>query len=152
MLYFAYGSNMSRAVMAKFAPGAVPVGAAVLHGHRFVISGDGYASVAQQQGERVHGVLWRLSPRDRATLDAWEGVAQGLYRVATLPVHCAGQSRHALVYIAANSRIGRPKPGYMDVVLEAAREWRLPPSYVASLRQWCPRPASGASAQKVWRF
>ncbi len=151
MLYFAYGSNMSRAVMAKFAPGARPVGAAVLHGHRFIISADGYASVAPQQGERVHGVLWRLSPRDRATLDAWEGIAQGLYRVATLPVHCAGQSRRALVYIAATGRIGKPKLGYMDVVLAAAREWQLPSSYVERLRQWCPRPTS-SGVQKEWRF
>ena len=75
MLHFAYGSNMHRAVMRTHAPHAEPVGAAALADFRFVITADGYASVAPKRGATVHGVLWRLTSRDRVTLDAWEGIA-----------------------------------------------------------------------------
>ena len=77
-----------------------PVGVAVLADFRFVITADGYASVVARRGETVHGVLWRLTPRDRVTLDAWESIAAGRYRAATLPVGSAGCRRPALVYLA----------------------------------------------------
>ena len=150
MLHFAYGSNMSGAVMRAHAPGAVPLGAATLANHRFVITADGYASVEPRRVEAVHGVLWRLTPRDRARLDAWENIAVGLYRAATLPVMHAGRRRMALVYIARPRRAGRPRAGYMEIVIAAAREWDLPHAYVASLSHWL-RPL-GAGPRNLREF
>ena len=46
MLHFAYGANMHRDVMRRHAPTAQPIGAAALADHRFIITADGYASVA----------------------------------------------------------------------------------------------------------
>src|SRR4029079_5135141 len=68
-LHFAYGANMRRAVMPKYAPGARALGVAELADHRFVITADGYASVEPRRAESVHGVLWRITPRDRGMLD-----------------------------------------------------------------------------------
>jgi hypothetical protein len=152
MLHFAYGSNMSRAVMRKHAPQAEPVGVALLTNYRFLITADGYASVARKRTEIVHGVLWRLTPRDRATLDAWENVAGGLYRAATLPVQHAGSRRLALTYLARPGAIGRSKAGYMELVIAAALEWQLPPDYIASLRQWLPTRERGAGLRKLEDF
>ena len=119
MLYFAYGSNMHCAVMRKHAPRAQAIGVAILAGHRFVITADGYGSVAPAAGENVHGLVWRLTPPDRMTLDAWENVAGGLYRAETLPVEQSGRPSPALVYIARDCPIGRPRLGYMEVVIGA---------------------------------
>jgi len=44
--HFAYGSNMSRAVMRRHAAGAEPVGVATLANYRFLITTHGHASVA----------------------------------------------------------------------------------------------------------
>ena len=143
MLHFAYGSNMSRAVMRAHAPGAVPLGVAALADHRFVITADGYASVEPARGRLVHGVLWQLTLRDRATLDSWEKIAAGLYRAKVLPVQQAGRRRIALIYIARPQRAGRPRAGYMEIVLAAAREWELPPAYIASLNRWLRPFGSG---------
>ena len=88
-LHFAYGANMSRAIVRRHAAGARAVGAAELPGHRFVITADGYASVESAPAQSVHGVLWRITPRDRVTLDAWENLDGGLYRAEMLPVRCA---------------------------------------------------------------
>lgn len=138
MLHFAYGSNMSAAVMRRHAPGARPLGAAALANYRFVITADGYASVEPKRGGAVHGLLWQLAPRDRIMLDLWEGVAGGFYRAETLPVRQAGRLRPALVYRARPRRAGRPRAGYMELVIAAARAARLPADYIAALQRWLP--------------
>ena len=149
MLHFAYGSNMHRAVMRTHARHAEPVGIAALADFRFVITADGYASVAPWRGDTVYGVLWRLTPRDRITLDLWEGIAAERYRAAELPVGCAGGRRPALVYIARALPRGRTKAGYMELVIAAAQEWRLPADYISSLQQWLPRrPSAGAGDER----
>lgn len=152
MLHFAYGSNMHRAIMRKHAPAAEPVGVATLANYRFVITADGYASVAPAQGQSVYGMVWRLTPRDRVTLDAWENVAGGLYRAATLPVHQAGQHIPALVYIARDRPTGQPRAGYMEVVADAARALELPADYIASLEEWLPRGPPSVRPSKLGDF
>jgi len=151
ILHFAYGSNMNHAVMHKHAPDAEPAGVAALKNYRFVITADGYASVEQRHATAVYGVLWRLSPRDRVTLDAWENIARGLYRAETLPVQQAGRRRTALIYIARPRHTGRAKASYMELVIAAALEWQLPPAYIASLRHWLRRPA-GVGPRKLGEF
>jgi hypothetical protein len=89
--------------------------------------------------------LWRIGPRDRVTLDAWENLGGGLYRAQTLPVRCAGRRVPALVYLARPSGQGRPKPGYVELVIAAAHEWRLPHAYIGTLERWsAPRPFGSA--------
>lgn len=144
ILHFAYGSNMSRAVMRRHAPDARPIGAAALANHRFTITADGYASVEPMRAATVYGVLWRLTPRDRVTLDAWENIAAGSYRAENLPVHHAGRRRMAVVYVARRRRAGRPKAGYMELVIAAARERELPPTYIMSLQRWLGSVGVGA--------
>ena len=79
MLHFAYGSNMSRALMAARCKGAQALGLATLPGWRFMINAEGFGSIARSPGDRVHGVLWRLTPRDLAAINAYESVDSGLY-------------------------------------------------------------------------
>lgn len=149
MLHFAYGANMHRDIMRRHAPAATPIGAATLADHRFVITADGYASVVPARTHLVHGVLWRITPRDRVTLDAWENVAGKLYRAAMLPIRQAGEMRLALVYFARPSRVGRPKASYMELVIAAARAWQLPDDYIASLQPWLPRRPAGTGPRKL---
>jgi cation transport regulator ChaC len=138
MLHFAYGSNMSRALMRAHCPHAQPIGRAVLDGWRFLVTTSGYASIAPARGRRVHGVLWRLTPRDRAALNAYESVDTGLYHTRRLPVRANGRRVSALVYVGRSCMAGTPKPGYLDLVLDAARAWTLPADYVADLARWSP--------------
>ena len=152
MLHFAYGSNMYRALMRKHAPMAVPLGVAWLADYRFVITADGYASVAPAKARSVYGGLWRLTPRDRVTLDAWENIAGGLYRAEMLPVHASGRLQTALVYVARQRPHGRPKAGYMEIVIKAAREWKMPADYIASLQEWLPERSLGAGRRKLGEF
>jgi gamma-glutamylcyclotransferase (GGCT)/AIG2-like uncharacterized protein YtfP len=133
VLHFAYGSNMDVGTMRRRCPGARLEGRAVLPGYRFMIMRDGYATVVPASGGRVHGVLWRLTPRDLAALNAYEGLDRGLYRAVPLPVVAERQRRAALVFVATSRVRGRPRSGYMELVMAAARDAALPPDYVRSL-------------------
>src|SRR5262249_37306266 len=79
MLHFAYGSNMSRALMGARCPRAEALGTGTLAGWRFVINPEGFGSIAPRQGSLVHGVLWRLTVRDLVAINAYESVDTGFY-------------------------------------------------------------------------
>jgi len=138
-LHFAYGSNMDRAGMAARCPGARAVGLATLEGWRFLINQDGYATITRSAGALVHGVLWRLTARDRAALDAYESLSSGLYMVRTLPVRAGAGRVPALVYLGRSRVPGRALPGYLETVLKAARDWDLPEPYIRSIVRGVPR-------------
>jgi AIG2-like family len=152
MLHFAYASNMDRAVMRRHAPSAEPIGVAWLPHHRFIVTVDGYASVLPVRAQNVYGVLWRLAPRDRVGLDRWEGVACGQYRAEMLHVQGKSGRRPALVYVALPRRAGRPRPGYMELVLAAAAAWSLPTGYITALREWLPAQPLGAGLRSLKEF
>jgi cation transport regulator ChaC len=142
-LHFAYGSNMSRALMGSRCPGARALGIATLSGWRFVINPEGFGSIAVQAGGRVLGVVWRLGARDLVAINAYESVATGLYRRRQLPVQWCSQQRadrqrttSALVYIASRQGEGIPRPGYIALVADAARDWKLPEPYIRTLTRW----------------
>lgn len=145
-LHFAYGSNMSRPLMQRRCAGAKALGPAQLVGWRFVITTDGYASVVLAPGKVVHGVLWRVTPRDRAALNAYESLATGLYRRRMLPVTYEGRRVSALVYVGRAAPPGRPRPGYGAIVVKAARDWALPESYTLSLARLASARWRGARA------
>lgn len=131
--YFAYGSNMDRAAMAARCPGASALGVATLRGFRFLIGIEGWASVERAPGGIVHGVVWRIGPRDLAALHAYELLYKGLYDLRTVPVRQAECSRAALTYTLRRRGRGLPKPGYLASIVNAARDWNLPDRYVAEL-------------------
>lgn len=136
MYYFAYGSNMGRAAMRNRCPGARAVGSAALERYRFFIGTDGWGSVEPRPGNSVHGVLWRLTPRDIAALHAYELLHKGLYEVHHLPVRSGPRRLPAMVYLLRRRAAGRPRPGYVEMIAAAAREWQLPDDYIRSVERW----------------
>lgn len=122
--------------MRRRCPGARVEGRASLPGYRFVIMRSGFASVAPALGSCVQGLLWRVTPRDMAALNAYENVDGGLYRAVTMAVVMHRRHRTALVYIGCDRAWGRPRPGYLDIVIEAARDAGFPPRYLRGLTRW----------------
>jgi gamma-glutamylcyclotransferase (GGCT)/AIG2-like uncharacterized protein YtfP len=139
-LYFAYGSNMDRDAMATRCPGSKAVGLGRLPRHRFLITTDGYASVVRDPRRTVHGVVWDLALSDIPALDRYESLSTGLYTKIGQPVVMDGGAKRALVYIGRSTRPGKPKPGYLEGVLAAARGWNLPKDYLYELEHGEPAP------------
>ncbi len=139
--YFAYGSNMAPKAMARRCPGARILGKAVLAQHRFLVIRGGHGTVRPKAGASVHGVLWRIGPRDLAALDRYEEVARGLYRRERRRVAFGGRNIRALVYVAAPTARGRPRAAYIDAILATARGLGFPAAYVAALSAIARRSA-----------
>ena len=135
-LYFAYGSNMHRAAMQARCPGARAVGPARLEGYEFFIGVDGWGSVRRAPGQTVHGVLWRLTPRDMAALHAYELLHKEIYLLRHLPVRAGSRTALAMVYLLRRPGAGRPKPGYAELCAAAARSWGLPERHVRVIARW----------------
>ena len=147
--YFAYGANMSMAAMRLRCPDAQAQGPAALVGFRFFVGREGWGSVRPSPGGIVHGVLWELSLRDLAVLNAYELRDKGLYDLRRMPVLRAGRRVPALVYILRAQIPGRPRPGYIEAIAAAARGWRLPERYIRGVERWSPSGFAGAAAVDV---
>ena len=146
-LYFAYGSNMDVNSMAERCPRSKALGPARLARHRFFIMESGWASVCADPRRDVHGVLWDLALSDVHVLDAYEDIRSGLYKKIMQPVlRGGGASARALVYVGGSVKSGPAQPGYMEQVLEAARNWSLPDHYLRDLQAFIPAMPRGSAA------
>jgi phage replication-related protein YjqB (UPF0714/DUF867 family) len=136
-MYFAYGSNLCVAQMARRCPDATNPRPAMLADHDWLINQRGVATVEPFAGTQVHGVVWQLSDRDLATLDSAEGVPVR-YRRDRLTVHTDDGPTQAWVYIDHRVDAGAPRPGYLERIIDAAIHHGLPYRWVEFLRRWDP--------------
>ena len=97
--YFAYGSNMNLDQMAYRCPAASVVEPVHLEGYRLTFcgrgKGSGVATILPEEGSRVEGVLWKITPECEKSLDFYEGYPH-LY--GKEPVLVQGQ-RFLLIFI-----------------------------------------------------
>lgn len=122
--------------MRLICPGAEPCGVACLPDHALLVNTDGFATPLPSSGREVWGMVWRLTEKDLHRLDVREGVGDGLFQRACLPVYTLdGASIEAWLHISANTTPGRPWPGYLNRICSAAGEWGLPASYLDMLQQ-----------------
>jgi phage replication-related protein YjqB (UPF0714/DUF867 family) len=135
--YFAYGSNLCAQQMARRCPGAADPRPAMLADHDWLINERGVATVEPFDGSQVHGVLWRLTDHDLATLDSAEGVPVR-YRRDRLTVHTDDGPAEAWVYIDHRVEPGPPRPGYLERIIDGARHHGLPQRWVEFLKRWDP--------------
>ena len=131
--YFAYGSNMASAGMEERCAAPAILGVATVPGYRFRIAKQGFGTMVPDPGSVVHGLVWSLTEDDLTALDRYEGVPEGHYARTTIAVPFGGYRLEAQVYFAADSAPGRPQPGYLETIIQAARGLGLPPEYIADL-------------------
>lgn len=93
--YFAYGANTNLDSMARRCPAAVSMGSAALFDWRLRFAY--HADVVPVLGQRVSGVLWRLTDQCLASLDQFEGYPD-YYERTTVPVVHHNTVYHSLVY------------------------------------------------------
>ena len=133
--YFSYGSNMASAGMRERCASPAVLGVATVPDHQFRIAERGYATMVPEPGSAVYGLLWSLTEEDLAALDEYEGVPAGDYVRRTIPVSFQGRELEAQVYLAADPTPGKPRPGYLETILQAAGDLGLPPDYIARLER-----------------
>ncbi|KAI9801432.1 MAG: hypothetical protein M1825_003412 [Sarcosagium campestre] len=112
-VYFAYGSNLWLAQMARRCPESKPQNVAYLRDWNWIINERHYANVIPSKGDIVYGLTYLISPEDEKSLDGFEGVPIA-YSKVTIAVDEEtsdnGQRRvEALVYVDYN-RTGTDVP------------------------------------------
>jgi hypothetical protein len=129
-LYFAYGRNMHVEIMAERCPAARMAGLATLPGYRLLINTRGVSTVVPDSGHTVYGVLWYLTDACEATLDVFEGIANGHYtKEEAQPLVAGDPVGTTLIYEATGTEVGPPKAGYLEALEEAAAHHDFPAAY-----------------------
>ena len=119
-IYLAYGSNLNLEQMGRRCPTAKTLGTTELHGYDLKFRGDdGNAVATIEPGEgSVPTLLWKLTPRDEAALDYYEGWPR-LYRKEKLDVTLGDKTVTAMVYVMNDGfELGEPSPRYLDTIAE----------------------------------
>lgn len=136
-LYFAYGSNMDVQQMRARCPGAHALGPARLDGWRFFVNRRGTASIRPDAAHHVHGVVWRIQPQHKTTLDHFEGIRLRRYLVREVSMHHEHGLLRGFAYAGVSTGEGKPIRAYLEgVVIPAAVSWGLPEPYIAELKAW----------------
>ena len=81
--YLAYGSNLSVAQMAQRCSDAVYVGTAMLNDYQLLFKGSqsgNYLTAEPKKGYKVPLLVWKISDRDEAWLDRYEGYPKYYYK------------------------------------------------------------------------
>ena len=141
MYYFAYGSNLNWPQMQRRCPSSSFVTNAKLPGYEFGITRHsrlrdcGTANVYPCAGKEVWGAVYDVSDADLIIMDSFE---DGYHR-EILPVYALdknSQALHVLVYVASiESDVPPPSREYKRLILEGARHWKIPNSYIAMLEK-----------------
>lgn len=134
VLYFAFGSNMDEAQMARRCPGATCIGPATLPGYRLSFTGwsggwgGAVATVEEHSGSTVQGLVYRLSAKDIKDLDAYEG-APTVYVRRRMSVATPSGVGKAHVYVKRNdTAVGRPSAEYVTAIRSGYEAFDLDPS------------------------
>ncbi|WP_423822588.1 gamma-glutamylcyclotransferase family protein [Salinisphaera sp. SPP-AMP-43] len=140
MYYFAYGSNMCTARLARRVPSVRPLGPAWLDGHQLhwhLIGNDGSAKcnvrATQDLADRVHGVLFELDAERLDDLHAAEGPA---YHFLELETGRAQGPVTAAIYRGRSEWLDdslTPFGWYRDFVVAGAVEHGLPTDWIDGL-------------------
>lgn len=131
-LYFAYGSNINLDQMAYRCPDAEVVGPVVLEDYELLFrgnaKGNGVATISIQKGQKVHGLLWKITPECEQSLDIYEGYPR-LYEKMEVTVQTRdGQKVTAMAYEMTNlwREPSVPSIYYYNGILEGYRQNGLP--------------------------
>jgi gamma-glutamylcyclotransferase len=141
--YFAYGSNMAAEVMEGMCPRNRFLGVARLDGYRLAFTrrsirtGTGVADVIPATNETVWGALYEIEDDELTAIDRKEGYGWAYTRVmCPVLLEAGGQGQAAVVYTVRVKEPVQVLPSrqYLDCLIAAARDRRLPKAYVEKLQ------------------
>jgi hypothetical protein len=137
--YFAFGANMSSAVLRRRGIEVLSREPARLRGHRLVFDLAGipwvepaFASIVPDPEHDVYGVLYRLAPDQLEKVNSYEGPGYSFIEVEVEGERSGIQ--RSRTYRSRRSAAGlRPSRRYLRVLSEGARENDLPASYIREI-------------------
>jgi len=143
---FAFGSLMAEKRIRKLCPEPRFVTTARYLSKRFIINDDGVATLVPRRDFIVHGVVWEISDIAQCGLDIALGMPGIRDRFGSFARGPAGELISSEYYGSRNNRtFGKASHKYLQPILDAARHWKFPQSYLNEIASWAqtePRPRS----------
>lgn len=154
-LYFAYGSNINLSQMAYRCPDAKVVEPVVLEGYELLFRGNGggcgVATIAPKEGSQVHGLLWRITPRDERALDYYEGYPR-LYEKESVTVKLqSGGEIAVMAYVMTREKERlptEPTVGYYEGIREGFQQNGLPVTALEQALRQCWQEVDALAREK----
>jgi len=131
VIYFSYGSNMSRSRLEKRVGKVKHLGKATLKGYTLRLNkkgqdGTGKANIVPKSQTQTEGVLFELSHRQLLKLDPFEGAPRHYERKRVQLLNDKGERIEAITYIAKQKwtvkKALQPSKEYLNHILQGARE------------------------------
>uniref|UniRef100_A0A0K8UFE0 gamma-glutamylcyclotransferase n=1 Tax=Bactrocera latifrons TaxID=174628 RepID=A0A0K8UFE0_BACLA len=155
-IYFGYGSNMLTKRIHIQNPTAVKIGMGILKDYRLDFNtyterwGGAPATIVPTPGAYVYGTLWEISLSNLDDIDDQEGVHEGIYYAASLPVMLsnntvatarayllADQPKKPLNDFSDDDKVPlnrQPSKTYLQCLVKGAEETGIVPWYVEWLK------------------
>jgi len=133
MYVFAYGSNLDYAQMKRRCPSARPIGAGLITGYRLAFVGfsrhwgGAVATVIPDLDSFVVGMVYAISFRDLAVLDACEGAPHVYRRDPALVQMLGSEEEISADCYSLDRRYGFPSTEYVDTIRRGFRRWGFDP-------------------------
>ena len=122
-LYIAYGSNMNTQQMHNRCPDAEIVGVAELPNYQLQFRR--VLTIVPCPGSSVPVIVWRISTKDEANLDVYEGYPS-FYRKELLSIPFSDGSAHSgMIYLMNGGFIAPPSVHYFNIVEQGYRDFDL---------------------------
>jgi len=141
--YFAYGSNMLTSRLISRVSSAQITGSAYLSGWKVVfnklsIDGSGKANLIESPTSIAWGVLFDIEKKDFPILDRIEG---GYTQIKVTVTRHDGEKKECVTYVSFKfTDDQRAYKSYKEIIIQGARENKLPPAYISYLEQLPERP------------
>ncbi len=131
-IYIAYGSNIDVRQMTARCPEAELLGTGFLEGWRLMFKGSktgAYATIEKENGLIVPVLIWRISEKDEARLDRYEGFPRFYYKRTVQVVKTdadgirCGVTRGMAYIMHEERKLGTPSVPYFGLLEKAYQQF-----------------------------
>lgn len=133
MLYFAYGSNLSKDYMSSRCHDSIPIKKVALKNYKLVF--NQLADIVEEEGELVLGALYVISKDELIQLDKLEGYPDLYTRIEVEVEDEKGKLYDAIVYTMVDKDIEEPPEHYYNILIQGYKDWDLPIGHLDKARK-----------------
>ena len=132
--YFAYGTNLDVEQMRNRCETIKVLGKGKLKNYRLIFNSRGVASIIPDNNSEVLGLVYELTKEGLNSLDSYEGYPS-LYSRHEMRIESTEDTFiNSIVYIAEDSKEGKPRPDHYECVLNALKKEDFPEEYIESFK------------------
>ena len=133
MLYFAYGSNLSKEYMISRCENSIPIKRVVLRNYKLIF--NQLADMIEEDGELVLGAIYVISKEELLQLDKLEGYPDLYTRIQVEVEDEKGNLYDAIAYVLVDKDIEAPPEYYYKILIKGYQDWDLPTDNLEKARK-----------------